>query len=756
MRGRHTLASPVDAYYMVMNAQPDSGLSGMQSRLTIVIPVYNAFSESRACLESVQATAPSWVHILVIDDASPNGNFKSHIPELLADPRLTVIRNEKNLGFVRTCNTAIQMRVEDDIVLLNSDTIVTSRWIEKLSAAAYSENDIATVTPFTNNGTICSIPHFCEDNIVPAGMTIDQFADMVESVAAPEYPELPTSVGFCVYITRAALSVVGELDAEAFCEGYGEEVDFSLRARQKGLRNILDPSTYIYHTGTCSFLGLKKEYLARSERILKQKYPHYFDEVSKFYHRNPLASAHARIYDRIAEWWNENRPRVLHILHNGPYIARVDPLGGTEFHVQDLIASASEFVHWSLVADPRFYFLTCHIPGCTYQNVLRRSEVSLEQILANVSFDAIHLHHTRWFDHDELCEELARHSNVIVSTHDFTLACPRHHLVTPDNRYCSGFECTQACGFTGSVITSRRAASRRLLESAGAVVCFSNSTRQELTRLIENQSSWQFIPHGIPHIATTRTPNRESPCVADSVQVAFVGTITERKGAALIHSLLETKTIAGKKIEWHFFGVNSVPVSGAHIHCHGTYQRSELAVQMRSAGVHVALFLSIWPETYLLTLDEVLSLGVPAIVGPLGAPAERIAQSGAGLVLAENTSDAVFDALERIITRPETYTAMLDGLAETSISSIQAEGLAHAQLYRDLSLDARNQQPFGAFLAAHRTTFFERTGVALRVGGKFINTVIFVLDAVGFRARVQKLAQRVLPERLLTSLKSVR
>ncbi len=62
---------------------------------------------------------------------------------------------------------------EKDIILLNSDTIVTPGWARKIRACAYSRHYIATVTPFTNNGTECSIPEFGQNNEVPTGFTID-------------------------------------------------------------------------------------------------------------------------------------------------------------------------------------------------------------------------------------------------------------------------------------------------------------------------------------------------------------------------------------------------------------------------------------------------------------------------------------------------------------------------------------------------------------------------------------------------------
>ena len=66
-------------------------------------------------------------------------------------------------------------------------------------------------------------------------------------------PEVITGVGFCMYVTRQALDLCGLLDEETFGRGYGEEVDFCLRASRLGLRHLVEDSTFVYHRGGVSF-----------------------------------------------------------------------------------------------------------------------------------------------------------------------------------------------------------------------------------------------------------------------------------------------------------------------------------------------------------------------------------------------------------------------------------------------------------------------------------------------------------------------
>ena len=56
-----------------------------------------------------------------------------------------------------------------------------------------------------------------------------------------------------MYVTRRALDLCGLLDEDTFGLGYGEEVDFCLRASRVGLRHLVEDSTFVYHRGGVSF-----------------------------------------------------------------------------------------------------------------------------------------------------------------------------------------------------------------------------------------------------------------------------------------------------------------------------------------------------------------------------------------------------------------------------------------------------------------------------------------------------------------------
>src|SRR5436305_5172538 len=224
----------------------------------VVVPVAGAAAEFARCAESILARTDLGKHslVLVLDGEQPAAT-EERVARLAAAHlgQVLVLRNAARQGFVVSVNRGMSESpaADRDVVLLNSDTQVTARWLEKLQAAAYSASEIATATPFSNSATICSLPRFLETNTLPAGRDVDSLAALVEARSRHAYPRLPTGVGVCLYIKRKALSQLGLFDAASFGQGYGEESEWCLRALKAGYAHVLDDATFIFHEGQRSF-----------------------------------------------------------------------------------------------------------------------------------------------------------------------------------------------------------------------------------------------------------------------------------------------------------------------------------------------------------------------------------------------------------------------------------------------------------------------------------------------------------------------
>ena len=129
--------------------------------------MYNAPDDVRRCVRSVLAhTRDGFRARRSSTTPRPTLACAEYLAELAqrALPQVTVLRNERNLGFTATANRGIALS-RADVVLLNSDTIVgaaagSTRWC----IAPRADPAIGTITPFSNNAEICSFPRFCENN----------------------------------------------------------------------------------------------------------------------------------------------------------------------------------------------------------------------------------------------------------------------------------------------------------------------------------------------------------------------------------------------------------------------------------------------------------------------------------------------------------------------------------------------------------------------------------------------------------------
>ena len=263
---------------------------------TIVIPVFNAHDCLVDCLRSLDRHNPA-ASVVVVDDASDDPRIAPLLESWTGErPSVRLVRLPENRGFVHAANRGVA-ETDGDVVLLNSDTVVTSGWLGALRRCLDSDASIATATPWSNNAEITSIPEFCRNNPVPPDP--DRWAAAARDSAEGSYPDLPTAVGFCMAVSRQAIDEIGFFDEAAFGRGYGEENDFSRRAAEAGWRNVLCEDAYVVHQGGQSFgpLGLRpgEDSMAR----LLAKHPTYLEIVSAWIDADPLADRRTRLVERF-------------------------------------------------------------------------------------------------------------------------------------------------------------------------------------------------------------------------------------------------------------------------------------------------------------------------------------------------------------------------------------------------------------------------------------------------------------------------
>ncbi len=267
----------------------------------IIVPIYNAAADLQRLLASLQNRVPSFARVVLVDDASTDPQIANLCQQFKAQAAFACEHrsNPRNLGFVATVNGAME-RSKNDVVLLNSDTIVSTGWLEAMTLVG-QQAKVASVTPWSNNAEICSFPKFCQNNAVPTDLEALAIAAKTLPADLNKDIDLPTGVGFCMYLTRKALNRIGGFDQATFGRGYGEENDWCVRAAGHGFRNLFCHRAFVAHVGGQSLAAVGEKPGGENLKRLLARYPFYHQRVADFIATDPmhpLRTALANAYTR--------------------------------------------------------------------------------------------------------------------------------------------------------------------------------------------------------------------------------------------------------------------------------------------------------------------------------------------------------------------------------------------------------------------------------------------------------------------------
>ena len=674
--------------------------------IDVIVPVYNAVHDLRRCVESVLKHTGGDYRLVLIDDASPDDSLRKYFDELkdLQLAHVELLANATNLGFTLTANRGMACaRPSADVVLLNSDTIVTHDWLDALARCAASDARIGTITPFSNNAEICSLPRFCENNAWPPDRDASLMGQALRETAVPTYPDIPTGVGFCLYIRRALIDAIGAFDP-AFGQGYGEENDFCMRAADAGFRNVLCDDAFVVHSGGSSFGDARTELAQRNMALLLSRHPRYLDLVGEYIDADPLRPLRVLSAARYRSLV-EPLPGMLHVIHGHG--------GGTEYHVRALIASACKvFYQYLLIAVGDEWQLESHTAdGIETYDFRRLPDESWSDFLgglcARFGIELIHLHNISGC-RDGLMSSLSE-SRVPYgyTVHDLNFACPTITFLNEKQAYCGGVTDSAVCRhclalqpeFKHVDIESWRERHRALLARAAFIIAPSPWAGSMLRRYFPEHEI-EIIPH-----ASSEGMQRDDavksrlPCPDDGRPVvAVLGAIGPDKGSRRLESLVALTRARALNLRWVLIGYldrGRVPLQSEDgvFTMHGPYDSRELAALLEHYKVRLVAYPSAGPETFSFTLSEAWAAGLPAVVPPIGALAERVRATGAGWIFDESEWPSEARMLDRIVSLlDEKHRGEYDAAAararagpQSTLESMVSETLA---VYRRAKTDA--------------------------------------------------------------------
>lgn len=307
---------------------PRPPLEAHRASVDIIICVHNALADVRRCLESVMCHTSMPYSLTLIDDGS-DSETEDYLRIFASSRKVTVLRNDEPRGYTKAANQGLRESSADYVVLLNSDTVVTPEWLDRVVACAESDPKIGLVGPLSNTASWQSIPEIeshgdWAENRLPEDLSPAEMAQLVARYSGRLYPFVPFLNGFCLLIRHQVIDEVGCFDETTFAEGYGEENDYALRARKAGWELAIADDAYVYHSQSRSYSHEERKRLSeRASTRLVEKHGQRLVERGVGYCRRDRVLEGIRTRSRVMlarkEWIKSGRQaysgaRVLFLL----------------------------------------------------------------------------------------------------------------------------------------------------------------------------------------------------------------------------------------------------------------------------------------------------------------------------------------------------------------------------------------------------------------------------------------------------------
>lgn len=599
----------------------------------VIVPVYKNKSLTLQCIYSVLASNQlTPFELIVINDASPEEDLVFCLKELALQGLITLLENEGNQGYVYSANRGMTLHSDRDVVQLNSDTEVFNDWLDRLRACAYQDNQTGTITPLSNNATICSYPAFNRDNVISLELTYPELDNLAASINSGASVETPTGVGFCMYIRRNCIEAIGIYDQDSFGRGYGEENDFCQRAQKRGWRNLIACDVFVRHYGSASFQGDRADLVAHAMQMINKLHPHYHKDVSWFVSSDPMAQYRRRL---------DEARRNRQVMENNVLLLSHNLGGGTERFVREEANRLENDGYGVFIMRPYLddsYIVTpartkdlINIPPFELDDCDRFLALTKELKIKDIQF-----HHMLGLDVKVvgLLIKAAQESQIKIKVyiHDYLAICPRINLVDDSSIYCGeppAEQCNVCLRHNGSRfgvldIVEWRQQFYALFRVAEVIVVPDIDVSKRLKKYfmdIDFEVKAHESPEDFPVNSITSCIHSEG-----KIKIVAIGAISQIKGFDVLLACAEDAQKRHLPLEFVVLGytVNDAKAVEMGISVTGKYSEDDGLALLKEINPHAVFLPSVWPETYSYTLSLALKFGVPVFAFDLGAISSRL------------------------------------------------------------------------------------------------------------------------------------
>lgn len=244
-------------------------------QIVVVVPIFGLTQELPDLINTLVKTVTEPHKVILIDDCSNDSSLSS----LLTDIRESQISNVEiwintsNLGYLTNVNRVINEYTKHDVIAINSDVLLDISWFERIRRVAETDNTISTISVWSNKGSFLSIPFEGLDSEYKLA-ELSRINKLLGNLNPPVIT-IPVAVGHLIYLRRGPLNLLHGYDRK-YGHGYGEEVDYSLRAMELGFRNVVAPNIFVFHQESESS---KRNHMfdtkVQNDILVEKDYPYY-------------------------------------------------------------------------------------------------------------------------------------------------------------------------------------------------------------------------------------------------------------------------------------------------------------------------------------------------------------------------------------------------------------------------------------------------------------------------------------------------
>lgn len=406
------------------------------------------------------------------------------------------------------------------------------------------------------------------------------------------------------------------------------------------------------------------------------------------------------------------RPRILMVTHN---IVGKPPFGGVEIY-QDILRNglANEFEFLFYVPDRHSNWQETVLLDNKLNEIQRfkfsapindiflscpEREKAFEKVLIEHHILAVHFQHL--IGHVPSLPFISKALGIgsVFSAHDYYAACKNFNLIGYQGQYCdltkqSDSRCDVCLNAMDNARPGSQAGRRsffaRMLKQIEIIHCNTEGVANLLIGAIPTLENHHGIRvKGIP---TAEDSTTTGSTTSQRLRIAILGNFSHIKGAdTLIHAL---NLLREDPIDFTLFGRVDPPydqtvkvLNLTNLHVYGAYDPGSIDDELASNDV--SLHVSIWPETYCLTLSEAWQRGLVPVVSDIGALGERVIHGKNGLKISPNDPGQLADTLRLLSSDRNFLMQLKKGAKEVSHIKITD----HLQFMREIYVSLSDLTP---------------------------------------------------------------